>query len=54
MSHHPCPPQRWARCADGLDADILTEFGREEFEVVPGAALWDHEYLMGQDPKAKS
>ena len=46
--------KRWTRAAQGLDAEVLAELARPELEAVPGAAMWDNEWLMGSGPKARS
>ena len=46
--------RRWARCAQYMDAAVLAELGKDDFENLKGYAIWDNEYLMGSGVKTRS
>ena len=46
--------RRWTRCASCMDAAVVAELGKDEFEGLKAFAIWDNAYLMGSGIKARS
>ena len=44
--------RRWTRCASCMDAAVVAELGKDEFEGLKAFAIWDNEFLMGSGVKA--
>ena len=45
--------RRWTRCAQFMDAAVLAELGKDEYENLKAYAIWENEYLMGSGVDAR-
>ncbi len=45
--------KRWTRAAAGMEEEVLTLLGTEEYERIRGTAVWDNDFLIGHGVKVK-